>query len=103
MIKFNNYSEFCLWITEHDDEVDYILDYDDWSVVLIASHYWYYEHEVMGDSDTFFQAIPIARLHYSIVHDIKSHKHLHDLFDNDMCGECVTDDEIIYLWFKEVE
>ena len=103
MIKFNDYSEFCLWITEHDDEVDYILDYDDWSVVLIAGQYWYYDHEVEGDSDTFYQVIPVARLHYSIVHDIKSHEHLDELFDYDMCGECVTDDEIIYLWFKEAE
>jgi hypothetical protein len=103
MIKFNNYSEFCLWITEHDDEVDYILDYDDWSVVLIAGQYWFYEHEVEGDSDTFYQVIPVARLHYNIVNDIKSHEHLHELFDNDMCGECVTDSEITYWWFKELK
>lgn len=103
MIQFNNYSEFCLWITDNDDEVDYILDYDDWSVVLIAGQYWYYEHEVMGDSDTFYQVIPVATLHYSIVHDIKSHEHLHDLFDNDMCGESITSDAITYWWFKEVE
>jgi hypothetical protein len=25
------------------------------------------------------------------------------LFDNTCCGEQVTDDEIIYWWFKEIE
>ena len=102
MIKFKDYCEFCIWGSEHDDEVDFILNYDDWSVVLIAGQYWYYEHEVEGDSDTFFQVVPIATLHYSMNHDIKSHEDLHSLFDNDMCGEQITDNEIIYWWFKEV-
>lgn len=101
--KFGSYSEFCLWITEHDDEVDYILEYDDWSVVLIDGQYWYYEHEFEGASDKYYQVEPIATLHYSIVNDIKSDKHLDELFDCDMCGEQVTDDEIIYWWFKELE
>ena len=103
MIKFNNYSEFCLWITEHDDEVDYILEYDDWSVVLIAGHYYFYEHEVEGGSDTYYQVVPVATLHYSIVHDIENDKYLDSLFDNDMCGEQITDNEIIYWWFKSIE
>lgn len=102
MLKFDNYSEFCLWITEHDDEVDYIVHYDDWSVVRIGSHYWFYEHEVEGDSDVFCQVIPVATLHYSVVYDIKNDEYLHSLFDNDVCGEQVTDNEIIYWWFKEV-
>ena len=98
-----NYSEFCLWITEHDDEVEYILEYDDWSVVLIYHHYYYYEHEVEGSSDDFYEVEPIATLHYTILNDIKNDKYLDRLFDHDMCGEQVTDDEIIYWWFKEIK
>lgn len=98
-----NYSEFCLWITEHDDEVSCILDYDDWSVVMIHGHYYYYEHEVEGESDEYYEVEPVATLHYSIMHDAKSDKHLYNLFDNDMCGEQTTDDEIIYWWFKSIE
>ena len=105
MIDFEtlNYSEFCLWITEHDDEVEYILEYDDWSVVLIDQHYYYYEHEVEGDSDEYYEVYPIATLYYSIVNDIKSDKYLNRLFDHDMCGEQVIDDEIIYWWFKKAK
>ena len=103
MIEFNNYSEFCLWLEEHDDEWECVVGYDDWSVVRIGSRYYYYEHEVEGDSDEFHQVIPVARLHYSMMHDIKTDKYLYELFDNDMCGEQVTDNEIIYWWFKEVE
>ena len=103
MLKFKNYSDFCMWVSDHDDQVTYIVNYDDWSVVFIRGHYYYYEHEVEGSSDTYFEVTPIATLNYSIVHDIKSDEHLHELFDNDMCGEQVTDDEIIYWWFQSVE
>jgi hypothetical protein len=103
MIQFKDYSDFCLWGEEHYGEVQYILNYDDWSVVLIHGHYYYYEHEVEGSSDTYYEVIPIATLHYSIVHDITNDEHLHEIFDNDMCGEQVTDNEIIYWWFKNIE
>ena len=105
MIDINelNYSEFCLWTTERDDEVEYILDYDDWSVVKIDGHYYYYEHEIEGSSDELYEVESVASLHYNIVHDIKSDKHLHELFDCDMCGEQVEDDEIIYWWFAKIE
>ena len=103
MIKFNDYSEFCLWITEHDDEVECVVDYDDWSVVRIGCAYYYYEHEIEGDSDTYYQVVPVATLHYGGMHDIEDDEPLHTLFDNDMCGEQITDNEIIYWWFKEVE
>lgn len=103
MLKFKDYSDFCIWGDEHYDEVVYILNYEDWSVVLIRGHYYYYEHEQEGSSDTYYEVTPIATLHYSVVHDIKDDKPLHNLFDNDMCGEQVTDNEIIYWWFKSIE
>lgn len=101
-MKNLTYSEFCLWIDENDDKVEYILEYDDWSVVLIDGHYYYYEHEVEGDSDEFYEVQPIAQLYYNIVNDIKTTDSLDDLFDCDVCGEQVCDDELVYWWFKEV-
>lgn len=100
MLKLT-YSEFCLWLDENDDKVEYILAYDDWSVVKIDGCYYYYEHETEGSSDTFIRVQPIAELHYNIVNDIKTYKPLNYLFDCDVCGEQITDNEIIYWWFKE--
>lgn len=98
-----NYSEFCLWITEHDDEVEYILEYDDWSVVWIDGRYYFYEHEVEGDSDEYYQVTPIAKLYYDVENDIKNTKYLNRLFDCDVCGEQVLGDGITYWWFKAVD
>jgi hypothetical protein len=101
-MKHLTYSEFCLWIDENDDKVEYILEYDDWSVVLIDGRYYYYEHEVEGDSDAFYEVEPIAQLYYSVVNDVKASEPMNDLFDCDVCGEQVCDDELVYWWFKEV-
>lgn len=101
-MKNLTYSEFCLWITENDDKVEYILNYDDWSVVKIDGRYYYYDHEVEGSSDTFFEVRPITNLHYDIDHDVQI-DNIHEAFECDVAGEQVTDDEIIYWWFKEVE
>ncbi len=101
-MKNLTYSEFCLWIDENDDKVEYILEYDDWSVVLIDGRYYYYEHDERR-SDKFFEVEPIAQLYYSIINDIKATEiFLSCLFDCDMCGEQVCDDELVYWWFKEV-
>lgn len=96
------YSEFCLWITENDDKVEYILEYDDWSVVKIDGRYYYYDHEVEGDSDDFCEVQPITNLRYDINHDVQI-DNLYELFECLVSGEQVTDDEIIYWWFEEVE
>lgn len=96
------YSEFCLWLDENDDKVEYILEYDDWSVVEIDGRYYYYDHEAESSSDTFVEVRPVAQLLYSVTNDIKTSKPLNYLFDCHVCGEQVTDDEIIYWWFEEV-
>ena len=95
------YSEFCLWLDENDDKVEYILVYEDWSIVKIDGRYYYYEHAMEDESDRFIMVQPIATLHYSIVNDIKSYDKIDDLFDCDFSGEQITDNEIIYWWFKE--
>lgn len=100
-MKNLTYSEFCLWVTENDDKVEYILGYDDWSVVKIDGRYYYYDHEVEGSSDTFIEVQPITSLHYDVNHETQTD--LHDVFECLVSGEQVTDDEIIYWWFEEVE
>lgn len=97
-----NYSEFCMFIAENDDVVECVLGYDDWSVVRVDSHFYYYEHEIEGSSDTFFEVKPIALLSYDVNNDISSTDNLHILFDCDMCGEQITDDRIYYWWFKQI-
>lgn len=78
-----------------------ILDYEDWSV--------YYDNEsatfIYVDNDTkeWFYVRPIATLHYTIFEQPNDTICLDTLFDNTCCGEQVTDDEIIYWWFKEIE
>ena len=104
-MDFNNYSDFCRWLAD-SDEYNAILEYDDWSVVLLKDgRYFYYEHLVEGDSDSFFQVVPIADLHYSVLNDIKLGKGetLDYLFDCDICGEQVKDEEIVYWWFRTKE
>ena len=54
-MKELDYSEFCLWVSDNDDKVRYILGTEDWSVVEIEGHFYYYEHEVEGSSDTLFE------------------------------------------------
>ena len=102
-MKNLTYSEFCLWLDENYDKVEYILDYEDWSVVKVDGYYYYYEHEVEGSSDIFIEVQPIAELHYNIINDIQTNKPLDYLFDCRVCGEQIIDDEIIYWWFKEVK
>ena len=81
------YSEFCVWITENDAKVEYVLQY--------------YEHEIEGSSDLFYEVKAIAKLHYTAENDIQTDAPLHSLFECCVCGEQVLDDEIIYWWFKE--
>lgn len=82
-------------------ENELILDYVDWSV--------YYDHEsatfiyVDNDTEERFYVRPIATLHYTIFDQPNGIICLDCLFDNTFCGEQVTDDEIIYWWFKEIE
>ena len=98
-----NYSDFCLWIDENYDKVEYILDYDDWSVVLIDGKYYYYDHEFEGSSDECHEVEPVAKLYYNVINDLQTNQPLDYLFDCNVCGEQITNDEIIYWWFKEVK
>jgi hypothetical protein len=77
-----------------------ILDYDDFSVWYdFSDHTYIYVDEDGNTSDLYC----IARLTYDInnLPNDPDDRLFHTLFDNFCCGEQVTDDEIIYWWFKE--
>lgn len=75
-----------------------ILDYDTFRVYYDYATYNYIYVDEDGTKDVEL----VATLHYSIIDDCKAEEpQLCSLFDNFCCGEQVTDDEIIYWWFKE--
>lgn len=97
------YSEFCLLISENDEKVEYVLEYDNFSVVKISEKYYYYDHEEEADSDDFYEVEVVAKLYYSIVNDLKAEGTLDYMFECCVCGEQVLDDKIIYWWFKAID
>lgn len=104
-VRAMNCSDFCLWGDENFDKIEYILSYEDFSVVKYQDYYFFYEHIHEMSSDAFYEVEIIAQLDYDINHDlqVKNIDILHSLFDCDMCGEYVHDKGISYLWFKEKE
>lgn len=101
-----NYSDFCLYLTECKTDISYVLEYDDWSVIYVDGKFIYYEHEIEGSSDEFFEVLPIASLTYDITDTERVDKLLNlanktNPLDCDVCGEEVLDDRINYWWFKK--
>lgn len=75
-----------------------IIDYDDWYVCLEGDRYYYYS------SDERIEVEPIATLTYVIINDLKvDGAEMDHLFDNFCCGEAISDHDIRYIWFREVE
>lgn len=104
------YSEFTLLLSaDVDDRFELILDYDDFQIFedKQTGRYFYLE---CGENDAseFFEVECVARLIYSTIHDIdipngkSTGFYMRDLFDCDVCGEWVNDDNIQYLWFKRI-
>lgn len=75
-----------------------ILDYDDWKVYYENGEYIFKD---MSSGDTRKLRL-VATLTYTTT-DTCYEPDLWRLFDNYCCGEQVTDDKIIYYWFKENE
>lgn len=102
-MEFKNYSELLEYI-DNNDNVKHILNYDNFAVVEIDNEFWYFE-QGENDCDEFYKVELIAELIYDIENDIKikTGDELHKLFDCDCCGECITDEDIRYMWFKEKE
>lgn len=90
------------------DKVDLLVDYDEWQIWIdFKNGKYYYVETGENDADTAYEVQEIARLSYSVEHDLKiPHDKagiiMSELFDCCCCGECVTDDEILYLWFDLV-
>lgn len=96
-----SYSDFTLWLDANDDQWSEIVYYDDWSVVCIDGHYYYYDHESEGDSDTLYEVEPIGSLYYGIDNQPEDDFALINLFsDYDCCGEQDNTDQLIYWWFR---
>lgn len=76
-----------------------ILDYDEFKVFYDHLHKEYVFYDPVEDEMISLQLI--ATLDYLIDEEPWWVIDLDTLFDNFCCGERVTDDNIIYYWFKE--
>lgn len=101
-----SYAEFCNAIDE-DDNLELILDYEDFCVWrdTLTGRYFYIETGE-NDASEFCELNLIAKLTYDVNNDLlvepyKSGEIMGKLFNNDCCGEHITDDFIECMWFKE--
>ena len=98
------YSDFTLWLDDNDDQWEEIVSYDEWSIVYIAGHYYFYDHEPEGSSDSLYEVEPIASLYYTLDNQPDDEDALITLFaDYDYCGEQDNTDQLIYWWFKIID
>ena len=102
-----SYAEFCNAIDE-DDNLELILDYEDFCVWrdTLTGRYFYIETGE-NDASEFCELRLVAKLTYNVNNDLlvepyKSGEIMGKLFNNDCCGEHITDDFIECMWFKEV-
>ena len=83
-----------------------ILEYEDFEVWKTKHGEYYYIGFSFcdDDPDEFIKVEPIATLNYNIITEkyfVKGTE-LVNLFDCFCCGECVTDNDIVYYWFNAV-
>lgn len=107
MKQIKTYSDLMLYIDEHWEDTEWLLDYDDFSVVKIkkdGQEICYYYEKNINDCSEFYEVEPVAVLTYDMMHDlqIKEGETLKNLFICDCCGEWVGNENIKYLWFKRV-
>lgn len=87
-----------------------ILDYPEFIVIgeIISGRYFYFDRtEDEEDPSNYAELKCVAMLCYDVKHDViinneETSGFMHGLFDCDVCGETVVDDQIEYLWFKRV-
>lgn len=102
-MDFKNYSELMQYIDNNN--VEYLLQYDDFAVVKINNEYWYFE-QGENDCDEFCKVELIAKLDYNTQNDLQNNgKDMYNLFYCICCGETDVGDngDVSYLWFKEKE
>lgn len=79
---------------------DVIFDHNEYRVWYDYERHKYLYQDVAINE--FRELELVATLHYDINAEPLWSVNLDTLFDNTCCGEQVTDDEIIYWWFKEI-
>lgn len=91
----------------HDENIEIVLDYDDFLVIRFEYQYFLLSIEQCGNKQEYVvsgEVYPVACLQYSINNDvIADGETLSELFDNAVCGEQITDENIYYWWFEEIE
>lgn len=104
------YSEFTLLLSEDvNDRFQLILDYDEFNIYMdTATGRYFYLESGENDASDFFEVERIACLTYDIMHDLQippdeAGIRMSELFECDMCGEMINDNNIQYLWFKKKE
>ncbi len=94
-------------VLKHSENIEIVLDYADWQIIRIEHQFFCYSIELSGNNRgciVFSEVHPVACLEYSITGDaIPDGEALSQLFENDVCGEQVTDENIRYWWFKEIK
>lgn len=99
------YSDFCSAISEDTaDCFRLLLDFEDFQVWVVDGLRYFYLESGVNDASDFYELELVAELTYDINHlwkdtDINC-KVLKNLFDNDCCGEVVSDKDVKLLWFK---
>ena len=100
------FTEFNNAIDEDlENRLHLTIDAEDWQIWKdTKSGKFFYIESGTNDASDFYEVRPIARLEYDVLNDIQCKPEtLFDLFkDYDFCGEQVTENKIIYWWFKEV-
>lgn len=99
------YSEFCVAISEDtSNRFRVVLEFEDFQIWSVDGVRYFYLETDENDASDFYELELVASLNYDISHlwndSAENCKMLADLFDNDYCGEVVSDDEIRFLWFK---
>lgn len=78
---------------------DVIFDHNEYRVWYDWERHEYLYQDVK--TNEFRELELVAKMEFNIFAEPVDDGLLCGLFDNDYCGEQVTDDEIIYWWFKE--
>lgn len=101
MRTVTNYTEFLYSLAVETERFTCALDYPDfevWKDTTDGKYYWI-DHECKS----FCEVCCAAILIYSVNNEPNDNSdQLIGLFDCDVCGEMVTDDEIAYMWFKKI-
>lgn len=100
------YSEFCLAISEDtSNRFRMLFEFDDFQVWVVDGERYFHLETGENDASDFYELELVASLNYDakylwLVWTDENRRVFENLFDNDCCGEVVSDDEIRLLWFK---